>query len=52
MIGGRSDQMVLLPCVSPGSARTSWTRNIRRAPDRLLVATAPGSRTSVYGAGS
>jgi hypothetical protein len=32
MIGGRSNQMVLLPCISSGSARIAWTRNYRQAP--------------------
>ena len=30
MIGGRSDQMVLLPCASPGSARLECAEDKRR----------------------
>jgi hypothetical protein len=32
MIGGRSNQRVLLPCISSGPAPIAWTRNHGRAP--------------------
>jgi hypothetical protein len=45
MIGGRSNQMVLLPCISSGSARIAWTRNYRRAPHQRARAP-PGNHAS------
>jgi hypothetical protein len=45
MIGGRSDQMVLLPFVSSGPARISWPRNYR--PARHHRARAPPGAISI-----
>ena len=56
MIGGRSNQMVLLPCISSGSARIAWTRNYRQASHQRARAPpgnhASGSSMSVHWTGS
>jgi hypothetical protein len=48
MIGGRSDQMVLLPFISTGPARIAWTRNHRRARHQRARAPPGGHQHRIW----
>jgi len=48
MIGGRSDQMVLLPFISSGPARIAWTRNHRRARHQRARAPPGGHQHRIW----
>jgi hypothetical protein len=48
MIGGRSNQRVLLPCISSGPARIAWTRNHQRTPNQRARAPPDGHQHRIW----